>query len=347
MSSLAARIRFTSLPALALLGCSWSVPVSAEQGAWWQRIHAYATAGVAGVKADPDTGGNVTMSFSDTTAPGVATLQMVGGNGHITQSNMPHGTVGLRFNLRENLNLGAELYDSAFNDHWKGYPGLANPPSGSEFATETETGSIRLETTDLVATASYSLWHVTLEGLYGKRTGSFDAEGEIEAFGVFTTGNFVNVSMSNGSAFTGDGDVYGYGLSLKVPRTPFSLYTRYRKAELEGESDSFGRSVGTVASSPSAPLVGAATVTRDNARSSADIEDAEYGLQYDFEMTKSRYKSFVRLSYLKQKWELDGPPTGGAGFGGTIGELTTNAFAAAGLGNAELKGASLAVGVQF
>jgi hypothetical protein len=53
---------------------------------------------------------------------------------------------------------------------------------------------------------------------------------------------------------------------------------------------------------------------------------------------------FFRTTFEYQNWSIHGLPTGGAGFGGTIGELTTNSFASAGIGRANLVGLSLARG---
>ena len=63
--------------------------------------------------------------------------------------------------------------------------------------------------------------------------------------------------------------------------------------------------------------------------------------------TGARIRPFARVTYEKVKWSLDGPPTGGAGFGGTISDLTTSGFASAGLGGAEVKGWSPSVGMVF
>jgi hypothetical protein len=57
--------------------------------------------------------------------------------------------------------------------------------------------------------------------------------------------------------------------------------------------------------------------------------------------------AFFRTALEYQQWDIDGPPTGGAGFGGTIGELTTNSFASAGLGGANLVGLALGCGFTW
>lgn len=75
--------------------------------------------------------------------------------------------------------------------------------------------------------------------------------------------------------------------------------------------------------------------------------ETRYGVQADLGRAGSRFRSFARLTFERMEWNLDGPPTGRAGFGGTIGNLTTSGFASAGLGGARLEGWSLALGTAF
>jgi hypothetical protein len=102
-----------------------------------------------------------------------------------------------------------------------------------------------------------------------------------------------------------------------------------------------------VASSPSAPLVGAATVTRADADAELDIFEYQTGLQVDAALKRIPVNAFFRVAFEYQNWDIDAPPTGGAGFGGTIGEVTTNSFASAGIGHAWLYGVSLATGFTY
>ncbi|HEX4412110.1 MAG TPA: hypothetical protein VH107_00690 [Lacipirellulaceae bacterium] len=48
-----------------------------------------------------------------------------------------------------------------------------------------------------------------------------------------------------------------------------------------------------------------------------------------------------------QNWDIDGKPTSGVGFGGTIGEITTNSFASAGLGGMVVQGVTLGTGLRW
>lgn len=339
--------RVSSVLALGLLAGGWGSPARAQDTKWWQRFRGYMVAGIADVRATPDSGGSITMSFDDSGTVGTD-LSLVGGSGKTSRERIPIETVGLRFKHTDHLIWGVEMHRFAFGDALSGLP--LNAPGSRplpNFATQRETSTFDLNAKDIAVTAGYSRWGVTLDVLYGKRDGNFSANSEMEVFGVFTPGNFVNLSLSNGSSFRGDGKLLGYGLSYKILRTPISLFACYKRSDLSGKSDSFGRVVGSVAASPNPPLVGAATVTRNNADAEAKTRDHEYGVQIDINLPSARVHSLVRLSYLKTEWTLEGRPTGGAGFGGTIASLTTNSFSRAGLGRAELKGYVVAVGVVF
>jgi hypothetical protein len=116
---------------------------------------------------------------------------------------------------------------------------------------------------------------------------------------------------------------------------------------LDGKSSSFGRSDGTIASSPSAPLVGAATVSRNGATATMTIFELQGGLEFEYQLQNLPATAFLRVAYEYQNWDLEGPPTGGAGFGGTIGELTTNSFASADLGDMFLQGVTISTGLTW
>src|SRR5690606_26185501 len=94
--------------------------------------------------------------------------------------------------------------------------------------------------------------------------------------------------------------------------------------------------------SPAAPLVGSATVSRNNAEADLVILEASLGAQVEFQLRHLPATAFLRVAFEYQDWDINGPPTGNVGFGGTIGDLTTNSLSAAGLGDTELTGAPLA-----
>ncbi|MBL9164464.1 MAG: hypothetical protein JNL18_17185 [Planctomycetaceae bacterium] len=102
-----------------------------------------------------------------------------------------------------------------------------------------------------------------------------------------------------------------------------------------------------MASSPSAPLGGAATVTRADADAELDTWEYQVGLYMGFPLRFVPASAFFRTALEYQKWHVVGPPTGGAGFGGTIGELTTISFASAGIGGANLVGRALGCGFTW
>jgi len=94
-------------------------------------------------------------------------------------------------------------------------------------------------------------------------------------------------------------------------------------------------------------LVGAATVTRSNAKADLQIAEIQVGLEWNHALECVPANFFCRTAYEYQFWDINGLPTGGAGFGGTIGELTTNSFSSAGLGDMCLNGFSIATGLTW
>lgn len=90
-------------------------------------------------------------------------------------------------------------------------------------------------------------------------------------------------------------------------------------------SGSIGTSSGGfVISPPSAPLVGAATVAR--AFTPENLIGNTIGGGFEFKATDDLS---IRGEYLRDTYTWSHRPIGGAGFGGTIGNVTTNSFAAA------------------
>jgi opacity protein-like surface antigen len=81
-----------------------------------------------------------------------------------------------------------------------------------------------------------------------------------------------------------------------------------------------GSSQGVVASNPSSPLVGAATVTRAQTN---DITGHTFGGGVEF---KAMENLIFRVDYWRDHYTWDAIVTGGAGFGGTIGNVTVNSF---------------------
>ena len=97
----------------------------------------------------------------------------------------------------------------------------------------------------------------------------------------------------------------------------------------------------------SAPLVGAATVSRNDTPTTLDIFETQLGLQYEFRVAETPVTCFFRTACEFQHWGFGNVNLGGAGFGGTIGELTTNSFASGGTGSATLLGLSVATGFTW
>jgi hypothetical protein len=226
----------------------------------------------------------------------------------------------------------------------------AIPDTGTNFATFEVGSTMEAYTADVEAVRSW--WCDSFGGwktdmFVGARDGHFVARNDFLGFGVFTTGNFINLTLQNGCKFDGAGVTYGGAVRHQIRNSHAWFFTSVRGSALDGKSDSFGRSDGTVASSPSAPLVGAATVTRAGADARMYILEVQSGVQWEFALEAIPANFFFRTAYEMQNWDFDAPPTGGAGFGGTIGEITTNSFASAGIGGLILEGITFSTGLTW
>lgn len=292
---------------------------------------------------DVRTGGRINLSYNDSGTAGVD-YSVRDGNNAQGLGYSPRIWIGRQVGEKWGI-VGRFWNLTDFNTHAPTpVPGQVNLPN---FATKTEFDRARLYTIDLEAIRSFAPGNWKIDGTIGARQAQIFADAKIDTFGVFTTGNFVNLSLSNGFKFDGTGVTSALIGRRRIGGSSASLILGARASQLWGRSDSFGRSVGTVASSPSAPLVGAATVTRANAIAEMTIAEFQVGIQWDFALESAPMLAFLRTSFEYQNWSVNGLPTGGAGFGGTIGTLTTNSFSRAGLGEAQLYGVSVATGFTW
>ena len=296
---------------------------------------------------DATTGGTITASFSDTTAPGVSTFATVDGNGvNDVIAFAPRIWAGRQFGERWAV-VGRFWNLETSDQNTPPAPNPNIPNTGTNFATIFETDRAQLQTIDIELVRSFRPGKWKIDGAFGARHAQIGARSDFLAFGVFTTGNFVNLTLQDGFYFNGDGGTGALNFRRQIGDSPLTFFSSFRGSYLGGHTTSFGRSAGTVASSPSAPLVGAATVTRAGADAELDIWEYQVGLQLDFPLRVVPVNAFFRTALEYQQWDVDAPPTGGAGFGGTIGELTTNSFAAAGIGGADLVGLALGCGFTW
>lgn len=290
-------------------------------------------------------GGLITLSQSDTTAPGVATAAYRDGDGLDGIGFAPRILIGRKFGPNWAVQGRYWSLDKSVTHSPDGNPSI--PPSGTNFSTTYETDQFQAYLIDIEAVRSFTYDEWQLDAFVGARHGSYTTGSLIHTFGVFTTGNFTNLILSNGNGFDGTGVTYGFTIRrpLFFPHT-YAFFSA-RGSAMEGQTDSFGRSAGAVASSPSAPLVGAATVSRNNSDANLYIGEFQLGLECEYRLRCLPAYVFLRTSYEYQDWNIVGRPTGGAGFGGTIGELTTNSFASAGLGDTQLQGVTFATGLTW
>lgn len=295
------------------------------------------------VNIDARTGGQITLSQSDTTAPGIASVSILDGNGLNDRGFAPRLWVGHRFG--EKWAVQARYWN--LNRNISHFPNQSAPPTGTNFATFTEVDRMDASALDVEAVRSFHPGDWKIDAFVGGRHATLGVDSQIHDFGVFTTGNFTNLVLANGFGFDGTGVTYGLSVRRKIGDTNAFVFASARGSTLAGYSDSYGRAAGTVASSPSAPLVGAATVRRNNAKSDLYIAEIQMGVEWNYELKNYPANFFFRTGYEYQDWNIVGPRTGGAGFGGTIGELTTNSFSSAGLGDMQLHGVSFATGLTW
>jgi hypothetical protein len=291
------------------------------------------------------TGGTTRLSLSDTTAPGVSTVSFTEPGGVNDWGYSPRVWLGVQ--LTDKWSVRARYWRLSDTDK---HPPDKTPgftPTGTNFATFEDTDHMEAWTTDIEAVRTEKWGNWELEGFVGGRHADFATDSDLLAFGVFTTGNFINLTLQNGCGFNGSGVTYGGTIRHQLGSSHLHFFTTLRGSNLAGFSDSLGRADGAVASSPSAPLVGAATVTRNHAPATMAIFEAQVGVEFDWALQDVPMNFFFRVAYEYQDWLITGLPTGGAGFGGTIGELTTNSFASAGLGGMTLNGVSVSTGLVW
>ncbi len=225
----------------------------------------------------------------------------------------------------------------------------------ANFGTYREVDRAGLYALDLEVLRTFrpGLW--TVDGTLGARHAELSGAADLSVYGVFTTGNFVNLQYGNFFKFDGTGVTGSLTGKRAIPWQYANLYLGARASSLWGRSDSRAYAAGTVASSPSAPLVGAATVSRNDALATMTIGEIQVGIEWDIPLQNLPFNFFFKAGLEYQHWQVDAPPTGGAGFGGTIGTLTTNSFSSAASGppanrlnpDAQLYGLVLSMGLTW
>lgn len=315
--------------------------ISAAPIAYW-----YSGAEFIFLGVNASSGGRTTVSFSDTTAPGVATAAFRDGEKVADFTAAPRFWLGRQ--LSDNWGIRATYFSVNANESRLPHANPAIPSVGTNFGTFTAWGDAQMSAIDLDLVRSFSMsddWK--LDAFVGARYGSFDVASGIDSFGVFTTGNFVNLNLQNNCQFDGAGATLGFSSRSRLGASNLFLLWSGRGSILRGNSDMFARAAGTVASSPSAPLVGAATDRDDNIASTLNIIESQLGLQYEFRLMDMPHHCFVRCAFEAQYWNLNNNADSASGFGGTIGEITTNSFASGGAGKATLIGLSLSTGFTW
>lgn len=288
-------------------------------------------------------GGTFTLSLDDATTAGTDFRA----NDH---EGVTHATASPRFWIGRQITpewslVGRHwLLDTFEHSALDTPPGQVNLPN---FARIGEISSVKLYNIDIEAMRSVKRGIWKLDGSAGVRYASLYADSRAFASGVFTTGNFINLSWFNSNKFTGTGITGALTARRPIRNTCASWFVTGRGSHMLGQSDNAAGTVGTVASSPSSPLVGAATVTRNDADAEMSIGELQFGIEWDRRLKCIPGNLFFRTAFEYQCWKLDQPPTGGTGFGGTIGNLTTNSFMSAASGKADLFGITFGTGFAW
>ena len=155
----------------------------------------------AGVEAlfmgiDADTGGRITMSFDDSTTAGTE-ISIADGQGLNNFGFAPRITLGRQ--LSDNWAVAGRYFTLASADSRFPHlaPGTTPLPT---FGTYLSKDDARLYAIDLEAIRSAYVGKTKINASIGARHASVDVDSEVFAFGVITTGNFVNLNLSNGCA---------------------------------------------------------------------------------------------------------------------------------------------------
>ncbi|HEX5472250.1 MAG TPA: hypothetical protein VFW73_10200 [Lacipirellulaceae bacterium] len=307
--------------------------------------HLYAGTEFTFLNVHTQTGGRTTVSFTDTTAPGVSSVSFTENNGVDDWGYAPRVWLGAQ--LTDVWGVRGRYWRLSDNDLHSPEITPGTTPTGTNFATFETTDRMEAFTADVEAVRSMEWRGWKADAFVGGRHAEFSTDSNNLAFGVFTTGNFINLTLQNGCEFDGSGVTYGGELRHRLGNSHLYAFGSVRGSALDGHSDSFARADGAVASSPSAPLVGAATVRRNDAEARLYIFEVQGGLEFEWALEEIPANFFFRTAYEYQRWDIDGLPTGGAGFGGTIGEITTNSFSSANLGGMNLYGVSIGTGLTW
>ena len=139
------------------------------------------------------TGGRITASFSDTTAPGVATSAFNDESGLEDWAYAPRVWLGLQATDKWGARgrywrlTGVDVHAPDANP--------AIPTTGTNFATIFMTDNTEAWTADFEAVRSDEWGQWKADTFVGGRHASFSTNSDLLAFGVFTTGNFINMTL--------------------------------------------------------------------------------------------------------------------------------------------------------
>ncbi len=303
----------------------------------------FAGAEMTALHVDATPGGRIRLSIDDSDTAGLD-FNISDNSGYQDFTYAPRLFIGRQ--IGENWSIVTrywhlDAFDFAVPTSPVGTVNLTN------FLTIDETDHVELYNFDIEAmrSSTHGCWKI--DGTIGARHSSFFADSTLTTFGVFTPGNFQMMLLSNQTSFDGTGLTGSLSARRRLGNSCASLFFSGRGSNAWGTAEGRGRASGALAVSPNPPLVGAATVTRNNAEGELAISELQVGVQWERQLKCIPATAFFRTAFEYQYWRLNMPPIGGAGFGGTLGDIQINSFASAAEGKAELYGLALGAGLTW
>jgi hypothetical protein len=190
----------------------------------------------------------------------------------------------------------------------------------------------------------WGCWKV--DGIVGARHASLDVNSHLSTGGTFTTSNFAELDLSDGSGFEGTGVTYAILVRRQIGNSHANLFFGARGSNLDGRSDSFGRASVAIGAT-GASFSDSISSSRNDGNASLTIAELQMGVEYDIPLACVPADAFFRVAYEFQDWNIDGRAAPGLNTSGSAGPVTLTAVASPGIGDMQLNGLTFATGLTW
>jgi hypothetical protein len=190
----------------------------------------------------------------------------------------------------------------------------------------------------------WGCWKV--DGTVGARHASLDVNSHLSTGGVFTSGSFANLDLSDGTSFEGTGVTYAIMVRRQLGNSHANFYFGARGSNLDGRSDSFGRASVAIGTG-GASFGNSISSSRQDGNASLTIAELQAGIEYDIPLACVPAEAFFRVGYEFQDWNIDGRAAAGLNTNGSAGPINLSAVASPGIGDMQLNGVTLATGLTW